>query len=193
MSQITCPVCAKTTLSIKEVPYEVPYFGQILIITMQCSTCGFSHRDVINLSVHEPTRYEVTIENVEDLSIRVVRSSSATIRIPELGIHVEPGPLAEGFVSNVEGLLERVKNIVMGLKMSTEDPKEREKYEGFLKKVQNARDGKTKFTVILEDPLGNSAIISEKKEKVRRRTLSEREVKRLKTGYVVLTRVPQKG
>ncbi|MBP3800305.1 MAG: hypothetical protein ILA19_04935, partial [Bacilli bacterium] len=38
----------------------------------------------------------------ETLSVRVVRSQSATVTIPEIGVKVEPGPKSEGYVTNVE-------------------------------------------------------------------------------------------
>mgnify|MGYP000241631161 CR=1 FL=1 len=133
------------------------------------------------------------MEGLADLNIRVVRSSTATVRIPELGVCIEPGPMAEGFISNVEGLLERVEGVVRGLLNSEEDPAERAKYERFLRRLREAREGRTKFTLILEDPLGNSAIISEKEGKVRRRRLTEREVRRLKTGYLTFRAEPCEG
>ena len=135
----------------------------------------------------------MTVEGLADLNIRVVRSSTATVRIPELGVCIEPGPMAEGFISNVEGLLERVEGVVRGLLNSEEDPAERAKYERFLRRLREAREGRTKFTLILEDPLGNSAIISEKEGKVRRRRLTEREVRRLKTGYLTFRAEPCEG
>jgi len=192
MDRIACPVCTGQTLSVRQIPYDIPYFGKVLIIVMQCSRCGFSHRDVLSLEEHEPSRYEVTVEGLADLNIRVVRSSTATVRIPELGVCIEPGPMAEGFISNVEGLLERVVRVV-GLLNSEEDPAERAKYERFLRRLREAREGRTKFTLILEDPLGNSAIISEKEGKVRRRRLTEREVRRLKTGYLTFRAGPCGG
>ena len=48
-----------------------------------------------------------------------------------------------------------------------------------LKKVQWAREGKLRFTLVLKDPFGNSTIISERAKK---RRISVRELKGLKFG-----------
>jgi len=179
--ETTCPVCGKEGLEIREVPYEVPGFGTTLFIVMRCSYCGFIHRDILCLDFGEPTRYEFRIEGPEDLKVRVIRSSSATIRIPELGVVVEPGPMAEGFISNVEGVLDRVERVVAMLARSGE-PEERARASELLTKIWDAREGKLKFTLIIEDPFGNSLIAPEDKRRVKVRRLTEEEVRKLKSG-----------
>ena len=39
---------------------------------------------------------------------------SASIEIPELGVRIDPGPVSQGFVSNVEGVLDRIEQVVKG-------------------------------------------------------------------------------
>ena len=39
---------------------------------------------------------------------------SAAIEIPELGVRIDPGPSCQGFVSNVEGVLDRIEQVVKG-------------------------------------------------------------------------------
>ena len=48
------------------------------------------------------------------ISARVVRSTGARIEIPEFGVRIDPGPACEGFVSNVEGVLDRIGKVVKG-------------------------------------------------------------------------------
>ena len=54
------------------------------------------------------------VDSPEDLAIRVVRSMSASLEVPELGVRIDPGPACQGFVSNVEGVLDRIEQIVTG-------------------------------------------------------------------------------
>lgn len=185
--RVKCPSCLNGDLEISEVPYKVPYFGMLLLITMRCERCGFTHRDVFSVENREPMRYEVRIKSPEDLKIRVIRSSSGTIRIPELGVRVDPGPFSEGFISNVEGVLERVEAAAIALKHGAENPEEAERCDEFLDALRRARNGLLEFTLILEDPYGNSAILSVDEGKVLRRKLTEEEVKRLKTGRLQLS------
>lgn len=151
--------------------YEVPNFGKMLFITLLCNDCGYRHNDVVSLEASEPLRYELVVEGVEDLNTRVIRSSSARIRIPELGVVVEPGPQAEGFISNVEGVLERIERASSALR-----DEKLSRYQQFLEKIMAAKRGKLRFRLILEDPYGCSAIVS---PKAKRRKLSSRELSKL--------------
>ena len=105
-----CPVCS-SEMDFNWETKEIPHFGEAMIIAGVCC-CGYRHCDTILLSQKEPVRYTLTISSLEDLDVRVIRSSSGTIRVPELGIDVEPGPASEAYVSNVEGVLTRIRDIV---------------------------------------------------------------------------------
>jgi zinc finger protein len=179
-AEYNCPVCKKGELTLNQTTYDVPYFGPLAILTTRCLACGFKHNDVIPLKAQQPTCYIAKITEKDDLKIRLIRSSTATVRIPELGVEVTPGPLAEGFVSNIEGLIERTENIVKSILALTKNEKKRIKQTDLLKKLNLAREGNLPFTVIIKDPMGNSAMVSEKKGKVRCRKLSKNEIKSLK-------------
>jgi len=51
-----------------------------------------------------------------------------------------------------------------------------------LKKMRMARESNPKFTLIIKDPLGNSAIVSPNPKKVRKRGLIRRELQTMKFG-----------
>ena len=180
-----CPVCGKEGFELRELPYEVPGFGTMLIISMRCPSCGFKHRDILGLRFGEPTRHEFKVEGPEDLKVRVIRSSSATIRIPELGVTVEPGPMAEAFISNVEGVLERVERVVAMMARFAETPEERARAAEVLARIWEAREGRLKFTLIIDDPFGNSLIAPPDKSRVKVRRLTPEEIRELKTGPFV--------
>ena len=153
-----------------------------MYITALCD-CSFRFADTMILTQREPVRYEMTIETVEDLNARVIRSTSGTIRIPELGIDVEPGTISDSYVTNIEGVLDRIQNVVITASKWVKD--DEEKYAigmDILKKMNDARLGKQKLTIIIEDPLGNSAIISDKAVS---KTLTTEESKDLKTGMII--------
>ena len=85
--------------------------------------------------------------------------------IPELGVRIDPGPACEGFVSNVEGVLERITGVIEGV-IACGDETERETGEKFLKSIASVKTGVLPVTLIIDDPSGNSAIISEKTRKL---------------------------
>ncbi len=177
--KVKCPICGKGDLKIVSYVHTIPYFGKVQEISVFCETCGFRHNDVICLEEKDPIGYEVLVESEQDMSIRIVRSSSGTIEIPELGVKIEPGPASLGFISNVEGILERVKEAIQ-VAISGGGEKEKEKGKELLRKIEEVKRGKEKIRIILKDPSGNSAIISEKAKKWK---LSESEIKELKRGY----------
>ena len=177
----SCPLCHED-LIIHWNSDNIPFFGEVMYITALCD-CSFRFADTMILTQKEPVHYEITIETIEDLNARVIRSTSGTIRIPELGIDVEPGMISDSYVTNIEGILDRIQNVVITASKWVKD--DEEKYAlslDILKKLNDAKMGKQKLTIIIEDPLGNSAIISDKAVS---KTLTTEESKDLKTGMII--------
>ena len=177
---IKCPACgiegvAKSIM--KEL--DIPHFGKVLETTIQCPNCGFRHSDVIALEQNDPAKYVIEI-NKNNLSVRVVRSQSATIEIPELGVKVEPGPKSEGFVTNVEGVLIRFEDAVKKALNLFEDAQSQENAKNTLKQIEELKKGNGTATLIMLDPFGQSNIVS---EKVEVSEIPEEELKQLKTGF----------
>lgn len=138
---------------------DLPYFGDVLQTIFSCSACGFRHTDVLVGRVREPKRFTYRVSSAEDMSVRVVRSTSGTVRIPELGVLIEPGPASEAFVSNIEGILVRVEAILDQLHRDAETPEIRKECERRMEAIEEARQGRRQITLVLEDPYGNSAIV----------------------------------
>ena len=102
-----CPMCDSGKLIVTSMLYSVPYFNELAMFTMKCPSCNFSHNDVFSPEERKPTRWTLIVDHPDLLRVRVVRSGSGTVRMLEMGIDIEPGPAAEGYVSNVEGILYR--------------------------------------------------------------------------------------
>ena len=86
-----------------------------------------------------------------------MRSMSASIEIPEIGVHISPGPTCQGFVSNVEGVLDRIATVVnMTFQWGTDQ--EKENATALLADIARIKIGAFPVTLILEDPDGNSGI-----------------------------------
>jgi len=104
------------------------------------------------------------VDSEEDLKIRIVKSSNATIKIPHVG-SIEPGEASNGYVTNVEGIINRIKKQVEFLRENAEEDSEKKKAKNMLKKLNKVLWGQEKIMLNLDDPTGNSAIISEKAAK----------------------------
>lgn len=84
------------------------------------------------------------------------------ISIPEFGVQVDPGPACEGFVSNVEGVLNRIDAVIASVARWTEDPKEIENAHDLRERIAQVKAGRLPVTLRIDDPTGNSAILGEK-------------------------------
>lgn len=161
---------------------NIPYFGDILEISMFCA-CGFKFADTIILSQKEPLRHCKRVCSEHDLWARVIRSTSGTIRIPEWGVEIEPGPASEAYITNVEGVIERIQRVVGMARRWSETDEERDKADALLCTMQEARDGKPDFTIVIEDPQGNSAVIGDGVEVTK---LTDEEAQGLPAGMYVI-------
>ncbi len=159
-----CPLCHQNSLILNERETEVPYFGKVFLFSMTCSNCKYHKSDVEAVEQKEPCKYTFEISNEEDMKVRVVKSSEATVKIPHISTII-PGPASQGFVTNIEGILNRVKYQIETLRDTAEDDEDKKKAKNLLKKLLNIMWGKEKQMMIIEDPSGNSAIISDRAEK----------------------------
>ena len=159
-----CPLCRQKSLTLAERETEVPYFGKAYLFSMTCSNCKYHKSDVEFAEQKEPCKYTFEISSEEDMKVRVVKSSEATVKIPYIS-EITPGPASQGYVTNIEGVLNRVKYQIETLRDTAEDEEDRKKAKNLLKKLLNIMWGKEKQKIIIEDPSGNSAIISDKAEK----------------------------
>jgi len=156
-----CVFCGHDTLTLTEQKKEVPYFGEVFVFSMSCSNCKYHKADVESVQQREPTRYTLEVSTEEDLKIRIVKSSAATVKIPHVTT-IEPGEAANGYVTNVEGIIRRVKHAIEIAKEAADDESEADKARNLLKKINKVLFGSEKIKIIIEDPTGNSAIISDK-------------------------------
>ena len=159
-----CPICKEKTLVLTEQESEVPFFGKVYLFSMTCSSCKYHKADVETANEGEPTKYSLDITSAEDMKIRVVKSAEATVKVPYVST-IESGPTSNGYVTNVEGILARIKRAVEIAKEDAEDEEEKKKAKNMLKKINKIIWGQEKAKLIIEDPTGNSAIISDKAKK----------------------------
>ena len=155
-----CP-CCNTQIEYLYKTENIPYFSDILIISAICPECGYKFVDTQLLKHGDPARHTLTVSSEDDLAVRVVRSMSASIEIPEFGVRIDPGPQCQGFVSNVEGVLDRIEQVVKGALLWGNEV-ERENAAALLGDIMKVKGGTFPITLILEDPCGNSGIESER-------------------------------
>jgi len=86
-----CPVCnSEDSVEFESKTENIPYFGEIMESTIYCCKCGYKHSDMICLEQKDPVKYSIWM-NKDNLNARVVRSQTATVSIPELGLKLNQG------------------------------------------------------------------------------------------------------
>jgi zinc finger protein len=177
---ITCPSCGGGELQVHSMMYNVPFFNELAMFSMKCPECGFTHSDVFSAESRPPMRWTLYVDAEELLKTRVVRSGSGTVRFPEFGIDIEPGPAAESYISNVEGVLYRTRPVVESAIRFADGESERRQGEKVLEMIKAAINGELAFTIVIEDPMGMSGLLPDDLRLVKREELSKEEASKLR-------------
>ena len=183
---LPCPVCDHRDLTLRWVELEIPYFGTVTQTTLLCKACSYKHNDILLGELKDPLRITFPVTGEQDMSVKVVRSASATVSVPELGLMVEPGITSEGYISNVEGVLQRFRGAVeQAIRFAAgteEETTARENGLSILGGIDEVISGTRTVTLVIEDPYGNSAIIS---PRAVTEPIPAEEAERLKQGFPV--------
>jgi len=165
---------------------EIPYFGEHTQVTVKCNSCGWRQTDFIPAEGKKSGLCSLNVNNEKFLSTRVVRSSSCTIKIPELDLEVYPGSDSTGFVSNIEGVLIRFLDIVnMVLKQLVREAEDDVMALSECNSIKNklekwiAGDISEPFSIEFYDPRGHSQILD---ENTLQRELTDEELNELPVG-----------
>ncbi len=159
-----CMFCDADQLTLSETIVEIPYFGLTHILSMNCGNCGYKKSDVEAEEDKDGVKYKIEVDSEDDLNIRVVKSANAKVKFHYIG-DMEPGEAANGFITNIEGLLNKFKEVLEDMKEASDDKEKRDKLKNKIKKINRCIWGRDSITISIEDPTGNSTIVSEKAEK----------------------------
>lgn len=161
----SCPICGnENSLKMMAHSSEIPYFGEHTQITMSCNSCGWRVTDFIPAEGKKAGSWTLIVSSTEHISARVVRSSSCTVRIAELGLEVTPGSSSTGYISNVEGVLDRFASAIGTIRRQVDvenDDDTKTKCDELLSKINMVKSGELVVTLELLDPVGHSQILHE--------------------------------
>ncbi len=192
MMEVRCPVCDSDNTKVTQRIMDIPHFPQLWFFNMICSDCNFKHNDFINLSFKDPVRYIYHAENKEDYTSKIIRAANGTIIFPQIGAMIEPGPNADGFVNNIEGILHDIRGKTLFLLGDADSDEEREKIRNYVNLLDSYIQDNLPIDIVVEDPFGNSSIIPADPSKLETITLSPEEAERLKTGFIVFEKAKDK-
>jgi len=152
--------CHSTGMS-KFMLTKIPHFKEVIVSAFECPSCGYKNNYVQSAGPLAPKGCIQTcsIQTKADLNRQVVKADAASIQIPELEFEMPP---SVGVLTTVEGLL---RHVIQDLS-DGQDQRKAENADVFLA-VQNVInhledyvEGKSPFSVVMNDPTGNSYIES---------------------------------
>ena len=156
-----CPSCKNGTITINKTIYDSKDGDKMLILKFECAECNFTKNDIIPMATNMiPGIITLKVKSENDLKSKIYRSPTGKLEIPELELQVEPGPRADFYFTNVEGILLRFEKAVKIYKNSLvdTDPQFKE-IEEILEDLYKAIKGEFAFTLKITDPVGGSYII----------------------------------
>ncbi len=187
-----CPVCESMNTKVIQKIMDLPHFPQMWFFNLTCLDCHYKYNDFINLSIKDPMRYIYHAENEEDYTTKIVRAANGTIRFPQIEAMIEPGSNADGFISNIEGILRDIQGKVRFLLNDAETHEERQKIINYISMLDEYIAENKPIDIVVEDPFGNSTIIPADSAKLETIILSDEEAEKLKIGFIVFEGVKDK-
>ncbi|GER40999.1 ZPR1 zinc-finger domain protein [Striga asiatica] len=145
------------------VQLDIPYFQEVIVMASCCDACGYRNSEVKpgGPIPDKGKKIIVHVKNVKDLSRDVIKSDTASVKIPELDLELASGTLG-GLVTTVEGLiskisesLERVHGFTFGDSL---DDSRKSKWKDFRAKLDKLKNLEDPWTLVIDDALSNSFI-----------------------------------
>jgi zinc finger protein len=181
--EVSCVICGYDEgLSMLAHTEEIAYFGEHTQITLTCPGCGWRQTDFIPAEAREGSCQSYLIDSIEDLKVRVIRGSAGTVRLLELDLEARPGSHSTGYVSNIEGVLNRFQDVIdmVGRQAAIEANEETiTELAQLTQAMIEIRGGKREATLQFLDPHGHSMILT---ENVQTRPLTQGEIEDLPVG-----------
>ncbi|GAV89094.1 zf-ZPR1 domain-containing protein [Cephalotus follicularis] len=158
----TCGVCA-SRCETRMFVTNIPYFQEVIVMASTCDACGYRNSELKpgGRIPEKGKRITLCVKNINDLSRDVIKSDTASVKVPELDLELASGTLG-GVVTTVEGLitkisesLERVHGFTFGDSL---DEYKKSKWQDFKIRLNKLLSLEESWTLILDDALANSFV-----------------------------------
>ncbi|KAI9032730.1 ZPR1 zinc-finger domain-containing protein [Phycomyces nitens] len=140
---------------------KIPHFKEIIIMAFECPHCGFRNNELQSAGSFSEKGHTVTLQvnGKNDLDRQLVKSDYASVKFEELDLEI-PANNRRGLLTTVEGLLgNAIDDLAQGQAVRKHTNEELyNQIEAIVKRLEGYKDGQEKFTLIIDDPSGNSYI-----------------------------------
>ncbi|CAD6207824.1 unnamed protein product [Miscanthus lutarioriparius] len=158
----TCGACGTECVT-RFFATKIPYFQEVIVMATTCDMCGYRNSELKPGGEIPAKGKKITlrVQNARDLTRDVIKSDSASVKVPELELELSCGTLG-GMVTTVEGLivkiceaLERIHGFQLG--DSTLEWKKK-KWEDFKERLSKLLSLQEAWTLIIDDGLAASFV-----------------------------------
>ena len=140
---------------------NIPHFKEVVIMATVCEVCGAKTNEVKAGGGIEPLgkRLELRVTDPFDLNRDLLKAETCSVAVPELDFEMGGAALGGRFTT-VEGLLNNIVETVQQNSLwgggDGVAPDVAGRMETFLGKFQELLEVRAPFTLVLDDPAGNS-------------------------------------
>ncbi|CDR95954.1 hypothetical protein, conserved [Babesia bigemina] len=185
---------------------KIPHFRDVILMSFECGSCGYRDNELQDAAPLQNHGVKITAKMLspEFLNNQMVLSGHASCRIEELDFEIQPSG-QKGYVTTVEGYLSKVSNSLeehvrsvaeamandpnLSIQLSTGEVKTGAEYIHTLatlrERLNDCSEGAEAFTLILDDPSGNSYIEDTDAVELARETYARSEEQQQNMGYAV--------
>jgi zinc finger protein len=157
-----CPSCEGQGMT-RLLLCSIPFFKEVVVMSFNCDHCGYRNNEVQSAGSLAEKGIKITlyVRSTDMLNREIVKSEWASVTIPEIELEIPPTTQKACF-STVEGILTKTYEDLNMLQPERRlsDPISGQKIDDFLEKLKNLKHT-ANFTLILDDPSGNSYISSD--------------------------------
>ncbi|KRZ33201.1 Zinc finger protein ZPR1 [Trichinella pseudospiralis] len=162
-----CMNCHETGIT-KILVTKIPLWKEVILLSFECDKCGYKNNEVSSGGKVQEfgLRLQLKILNKLDLNRQIVKSEYATVSLPELEFEIPAGEHT-GEITTIEGIIWRAKSSLSEVIEDGRASKEiKEKLITFVDKLSQLINCETEFSMIIDDPSGNSFIENPNPEKI---------------------------
>lgn len=152
-----CPSCNAPCFTNMKVT-NIPHFKELVIMATNCDVCGHRTNEIKSGAGIEPkgVRIELKIKDGEDLKREVIRSDTCNISIPELNLSLNS--TGSGRYTTIQGLGLNMIEDLQRTNPFIDGDSSREEIRSKIGKLNEQLQNLIGFTIILDDPCGNSFV-----------------------------------
>ncbi|KAG5183327.1 ZPR1 zinc-finger domain-containing protein, partial [Tribonema minus] len=141
---------------------KIPFFREVIISSFECDNCGWSNNQVLfgGELQEKGCRFELTVKSSEDLDRQIIKSDYASVAFPGIEFEIPP-KTQQGEITTIEGLLSTAAERLgydQAYRVQT-DPDLGAAVANIILKLRALYSGEElPFTVVVDDPSGNSFV-----------------------------------